>query len=173
MNILKTCILFITLFIITSFVVITYMYYTKQVLFSIIQHSYSKKSFITFPSGELLSGSLATGKFKALEDNLGIIEIRFLTYGRVTADSIVFRLKEKSSKEWYYVNTYKAKEFGGYPLFPFGFPIINNSKDKIYYFELESLYGRKERAVSISTFEPVIITKHKFNLPYLLENKKN
>ena len=174
MNNLKSFIFFTTLFIVAIVLSAAYSFSVSRNRVSLLtlKHSYHKESFVVSKTGELLSGDKLIGEFRAHDNNLGIIEIRFSTYGRISNDSFTFRLKERGDKEWYYTNTYKAKEFGGYPLFPFGFPIISNSKGKDYHFELESLYGKPRNAVGISTDEPVVVTKHKFNTHQLLADKK-
>lgn len=149
-----------------------YNFYTKKTPLLTLRHDYLKEIITTSRDGKLLAGDKITGEFQSEDNFLGIVEIRFLTYGKVSSDSYIFRMKEKSDKEWYYINTYKAREFGGYPLFPFGFPIIADSKNKKYYFELESLSGRSKDAVGISMIEPVIVVKHVFNREYLLNHKE-
>lgn len=149
-----------------------YSFYTKKTPLLTLRYSYPKEILVIPREGELLAGDKVIGEFKSEDNFLGIVEIRFLTYGKISSDSYTFRIKEKSDKEWYYSNVYKAKEFGGYPLFPFGFPIITNSKGKIYYFELESLSGRSRNAVGISAIEPVILVKDAFNRTYLLDHKE-
>jgi len=169
---LKFIILSFVFLIIVVSLSVGYNFYTKKTPLLTLRHSYSKE-ILTIPrEGELLAGDKVIGEFKSEDNFLGIVEIRFLTYGKVSSDSYIFRIKEKSDKEWYYENIYKAKEFGGYPLFPFGFPIITNSKGKIYNFELESLSGRSRDAVGISAIEPVIVVKDVFNRAYLLDHKE-
>lgn len=163
---------FYNLFLISVLLTLAYNLYKGETLLSILKYDYTIQSFTNFHEGELLSKNKATGEFKARENNLGIVEIRFNDYGRINTDSVVFRLKEKGVNKWYYEQVYKAREFGGYPLFPFGFPIIENSKDKIYFFELESLHGRPGNAIAISTDEPVATLKYKFNIRELLIDKK-
>ncbi|MFH1832997.1 MAG: hypothetical protein ABH816_02410 [Candidatus Levyibacteriota bacterium] len=169
---IKTLLLCTGIFFIAIFLTFAYGFYTKKSSLSLLKSNYSKQSIVNFPRGELLSGSKASGEFQAKENNLGIIEIRFNTYGRINTDSIIFRLKEKESDIWYYEQVYNAKEFGGYPLFPFGFPIINNSKGKEYSFELESLNGKPGNAIGISQDEPVFISEYKFSKKELLADKK-
>lgn len=173
MNNRKSFIFFATLFIVATFLSMAYSFFKNKTPFLTLKYNYSQKLFIIFQKDELLSGNKISGEFKAHDNNLGIVEIRFSTYGKISTDRFIFRIKQKQEKEWYYRNTYKAREFGGYSLFPFGFPIINDSKGKQYYFELESLSGKSGDAVGINTEEePVIIVKHKFTTNQLLTDKK-
>lgn len=149
-----------------------YNFYTKKTPLLTLRHNYSKEMLAIPRKGDILAGDKVIGEFKSEDNFLGIVEIRFLVHGKVINDSYIFRIKEKSSKEWYHANSYKAKEFGGYPLFPFGFPTITNSKGKIYYFELESLSGKLRDAVGISAVEPVIVVRNVFNKAYLLNHKE-
>ncbi len=163
--------LFIAAFLLATFVLILHALYLEKSLSSLRQ-SYPSSIFTGFKTGELLSGDLIRGEFKAKENNLGIISIRFLTFNRINSDIFTFRIKEKGKKEWYYVNIYNSREFGGYNLFPFGFPIISNSKDRPYIFELESLRGKPKNAVAIDTAVPSVITTYKFSSDELLSDKK-
>lgn len=165
-------ILFILLFFISLSLAIGYSVSTDKTPFLMLTHFYTKGSYIEFHQGELLSGNKVTGEFTAYDNNLGIVGVRFLTQRKVSNDIFVFRLREKGNSKWYYENEYKVKDFGGYPLFPFGFPIISNSKNKEYYFELESLYGKSGRAVVVSLEAPAIEVKHKFEAGQLLNDKK-
>lgn len=54
---------------------------------------------------------------------------------------IVFRLKEKGAEEWFYESPYFFEQATPSHLFPFGFPIIEDSEGKTYLVEIE---GRGE-----------------------------
>lgn len=137
----------------------------------LIEYSHQKSNFVHLGKGEIYEGEKVEGAITATENNLGIIAVRFETYGRKNTDSLIFRLKEKNENEWYYVNEYESRLFQGYPLFPFGFPIITHSKGKTYIFELESLRGKPGNAIAIEENEPIIVSKHKFSKEALLGNR--
>lgn len=157
---------------IISFLSVLFYLNFRDKSFTKLQKTYSLSTLLTHKSGELMKGDIVTGKFRAVENNLGIIAIRFQTFDRINSDIFIFRIKEQGSSGWYYENEYESSKFGGYPLFPFGFPIIADSKGKDYYFELESLAGKPTEAVAIKTEEPVIVTTHKFTVNQLLSDKK-
>lgn len=169
---LKLIVLSFVFLIIAVSLSVGYNFYTKKTPLLTLHHNYSRGILAISREGDLLAGDKVVGEFKSEDNFLGIVEIRFLIHKKVSSDSYIFRIKEKSAKEWYYTNTYNAKEFGGYPLFPFGFPIIANSKEKIYYFELESLSGKLKNAVGISTLEPVVTVRNVFSKTYLSNHKK-
>jgi len=54
---------------------------------------------------------------------------------------IIFRLKEKGGEDWLYENSYFFDQTAPVHLYPFGFPVIENSKNKTYLVEVE---GQKE-----------------------------
>ncbi|MBP8591207.1 hypothetical protein KBI33_01910 [Candidatus Shapirobacteria bacterium] len=56
---------------------------------------------------------------------------------------IVFRIKEKGADEWFYENPYYFEQAAPAALFPFGFPVIEDSEGKTYVVELE---GRQKIA---------------------------
>lgn len=156
---------------VASVIALSYGVFKEKSNLSIVMHQYSKDVFETYKEGELLTGDKISATIFSRENNLGIIAIRFDTLGRLNDDLFTFRIKEKGNKDWYYENVYEAKKFGGFVFFPFGFPIINDSKDKYYTIELESQYGQKGNAVAIAQEEPAIVAKHKFNKAELLATK--
>jgi hypothetical protein len=79
---------------------------------------------------ELLKGEKIAEEFKAKYNNLGIIAIKFDTHFKVNNDYLQFKIKEKNSVDWYYVNSYKVDQFRNNEYFPFGFPEIKESKNK-------------------------------------------
>lgn len=168
---IKLILSFILIGIISFLSVLFYLNFRDK-SFTTLQKTYSFSTFLTYKSGELMKGDIVTGQFRAVENNLGIVAIRFQTFDRINSDLVVFRMKEQGSDQWYYVNEYQSRQFGGYPLFPFGFPIIADSKGKDYHFELESLYGKPGNAIGIDTTEPVLIAKHKFAKNQLISDKK-
>lgn len=168
----RTYLFFICTFSFAILIAVGYKVKTDKISFLTITNTYPKQSYVNFSEGELLAGKKVTGEFISNENNMGIVAVRFLTYRQINNDHFIFRIKEKNNKNWYYENEYKIKEFSGYSHFPFGFPIVHNSKGKEYYFELESLYGRTGRAVGVSREEPAILVRHKFTINQLLDNKK-
>jgi hypothetical protein len=92
-------------------------------------------------SGELLKGNLVSGTFRSKYTNLGIISLRFYNQDRDSKDTLVFRLKEEGQDKWYYEAMYETDQFLPHKHFPFGFPVIANSNDRNYEFQIESLRG--------------------------------
>ena len=168
----KGLIIIFLVFLLPLFFTSIYIYKTGDNL-SIPEYSYSKDIYTTVKNTELLAGDKIQGEFLAQENNLGIVSVRFNTFNRINTDIIVFRIKEKNQKEWYYEQSYESSKFGGYPFFPFGFPIIEDSKGKSYMFVLESLKGELGKAVAITTEGSTIVAKHKFTKAELLLNKKD
>jgi len=143
-------------------------------IFTII-HNYNNNAIIQSPSGKLLKGENIIGEFKAAENNLGILSVQFVPPQQVDyedQDVLVFRIKEKGAKTWWYQNTYKSGGIYGLPLYPFGFPVITVSKGKTFVFSLTSLYGSNTNAVQLSSENPVLISRYVFSKKDLLANKK-
>jgi hypothetical protein len=131
--------------------------------FSIISYLQDKDTLQFSGSHTLLRSQKVNGEFKANENHLGIIWIRFIQPNFVNfekEDTIVFRVKEKKSKDWYQVNSYKSGLIYGTSLFPFGFPPIKDSKDKIYQFQIESLNGNGENALTIDKRRLTILSSY-------------
>lgn len=132
----------------------------------------SKDNFKVLSHNELLAGNKVKAEFKAKYNNLGIIAARFQNFNRISDDYVVFRLKEKGKKSWYYENKYLVDQFQPDKLFTFGFPIIEDSINKTYQFEIESIKGSTGNAVAISPNEPIFISKYEYTKQFLLKYKK-
>ncbi len=77
-------------------------------------------------------------KIKSPEDKLGIVTAHltyeFMSEKKNTSDEppqeLIFQIKESGAKEWYATSTYKPNEIGDSKTHPFGFPLIEQAKDK-------------------------------------------
>jgi len=147
------------------------LFYASKYSFSVIPLAYNKSNFISLKTDELLAKQKVSAQFQAKENNLGIVSVRFKTYSRINNDIVIFRLKETGKNDWYYQYQYKVDQFQDNDYFTFGFPIILNSINKTYYFEIESTKGKIGDAVSISTKSPIFIAQHQFTKQQLLANK--
>ena len=123
--------------------------------------------------GELIKGEKLQGSFIATNDFLGQVSIRFYNFQRINPDSVVFRIKEEGTKDWYYESAYTTGQFQPNMLFPFGFPVISNSKAKTYIFEVESLDGKPEHSIGISSVEPLGAVLYQYPKSYLFSNPSN
>ncbi|MDE2591194.1 MAG: hypothetical protein KGL95_16170, partial [Patescibacteria group bacterium] len=136
-------------------------------------HPLSAFKEITF--SPLLKGQKITGEFSAESNYLGIIQLRFNYHKRIAykdEDTLFFRIKEKGASNWYYQGEYRSGLITDVPFLPFGFPIIANSKGKIYDFELISENGNSENAVSLKDRWPILISKYKTIRSTLLHNNR-
>lgn len=163
-------ILIISLFILG--VVLSLLTYHEK--FSILSFSHNRNNFFNFQNTELLKGQTIKGEFVAKENNLGIVALRFNTYGRINKDIVIFSIKQQNVNFWYYQNKYKVDQFQPDDYFTFGFPLINNSKSKVYQFEIESISGKTGDAIALSSKEPIFLTKYQFpdarhSLSYILK----
>ena len=140
--------------------------------FSVLVQSQNKSIPIYGKSGEILSGEKIAFEFKAIEDNLGIVAVRFATFNRINDDILAFRIKEKWDKDWYYENDYKTDQFQPNQLFPFGFPVIQSSKNKVYQLEIESTKGVIGNAVSLTGLLPVFQAKYQFSKDKILSSRQ-
>ncbi len=110
-----------------------------------------KKSIpeISYHRNELLSGQIVTGQFRAAQDNLGMVLIKFDTFNRINNDILVFRIRSADQKGWYYQADYLVDQFQDQSYFTFGFPIISDSKNVLYVWEVESKKGRVGDGVAV------------------------
>ncbi len=138
----------------------------------VMSSNYSKGIFRPFNGNEIHVHEKVSGQFKSKENNLGIVAVRFNTFGRINNDIVIFRIKESNNDSWYYEGKYKVDQFQPNGLFTFGFPRIPNSENKSYLFEIESTKGEKGDAVALSYFEPSVMAKYAYSKSELFRNKK-
>lgn len=137
---------------------------------SVIRHNYSTKSFKqSLPVDLDKIDTVAKASFISKSDNLGIVAIRFNNHNRVNHGQIEFRIKEAGSKTWYYKNTYNTDQFRLEADFTFGFPLIENSKNKKYEIEIQPTHVTPLEYVSIPNGFP-IITKHQYDSSKIKDN---
>lgn len=129
---------------------------------SIVTEAYSSASLVEKPSDRLLQGEKIVGQFTATYDHLGIIGFRFWNYNQINKDRVIFRIKQQGAAEWHYVYQYATDQFPANGYFTFGFPIIDDSKDKTYTFEIESMAGTMEDSVGPSKQNPMFIAKYQY-----------
>ena len=146
------------------FGLIFFQAYLIEKVFTILTREYSRNSLTVIPQGEIYQDSKIIGEFISTDNNMGIVGFRFWTFYRLNDDYLIFRIRDKNSKEWYYQNKYKADQFQPNQYFTFGFPIILDSKGKTYVFEIESSQGRPGVAVGVSEVNPTFIIKYKYSL---------
>ncbi len=119
---------------------------------------------------KLLAGRKIEGVFFGKVDNLGIIGIPFDTHNKSVNDQIIFRLKESSKKDWFFQATYNADQIQNNVPFPFGFPVIENSRNASFTFEIESLAGKANDSLSLDRVNGYFLAKYKFSKSELLRN---
>ena len=144
--------------------------------FTTLLHIHEKDFSTNLPQNILLKGRKISGEFKAVDNYLGILAMKFNIIGDTNFkedDILVFRIKEKESKAWHYENSYKSRTIYTSPFFPFGFPIIENSKNKIYQFELTSLRGNSDNAIGVKESEFYITSYYKYSRFEILSSPPN
>ncbi len=140
---------------------------------SVITKAHENSQWQSFTTKKLLKGNKVSAKFKAEMNNLGIVAVRFNTFGRINDGGIVFKLKEEGAKEWHYQNTYKVDQFQNGELFPFGFPPLANSEGKNYVFTLESTSTDPANAIALNQVEPTFVSRYQFSKAAFLSNKSD
>lgn len=141
--------------------------------FTALVYPHSSKQLAQYPKNKLLKGEKIKGEFVAKDDYLGMITIGFKDYVKHDyneEDLINFRIKEKGSQDWYYSSDYKSGAIEDQFPFPFGFPLIGDSKQKTYQFEITSLSGNENNAVELNTLNPQFTAVHKFAKSDILIN---
>ena len=140
------------------------LFYSSYRSFSVLQFGHDVDISNNFGERKLLKNEKIQGIFEAKENYLGIISVRFGDVQRVDfedEDVIIFRIREVG-KDWLYENRYRTGSFVSNQYFPFGFKQIENSKGKVYEFELISLNGDVSNSVETKNTNPIYFSKYKF-----------
>lgn len=143
--------------------------------FSVLSYNEPTSSFTKINYNKLLKGQSISGTFIADDNNLGIVAIKFQTFSRPSfesEDKILFQIREKNAKNWYYKNSYEDRFIYDIPFFPFGFPVIHNSRGKTYEFQITSLNGNVNNSVALAQGTQILATKYKYTKEILLHNKE-
>lgn len=160
----------LVLFFLWVFLILFYNPYTP---FSVLRYGQTSYDRIEGKKGELLAGEKVQGGFKAKDDFLGIVNFSFNNFNRTNLDTIVFKIKEKNGKYWYAINKYKVDRFNNGFNYPFGFPPIKESKNKIYVFEIESLNGKIGDSIGVNQAYPFLSTNYVFPRSYYFSDKNS
>lgn len=97
--------------------------------------------------------------FIANENNLGTIEVRFRSYKRQDNYALLFQLREQGTTTALYEHIYYLFPFEQERLFPFGFPVISESRGKHYEVTISSI-GNKDIPVVVSHVHPSVTAKY-------------
>lgn len=117
---------------------------------------------------ELLKGEKIAGRFTASENYLGQISVRFYNFDRINKDEVDFKLF--SADTLIYEHIYKTDQFLPNGLFPFGFATLPDSKGQSYNFEITSIAGRPEDAITLSSQSPLVATSYQYPKSLLLKH---
>lgn len=166
---MKNKLIVITLILFWLFLTALFIYQTPGL--TLLSKDFGKEIFTNLTFSEFLKGEKIQGEFSASENYLGQFSVRFYNYDRINSDEVGFRLKEKGTEDWYYEHIYKTDQFQPNQLFPFGFPIIQDSRGKQYVFEIESVKGKSEDAVTLSHQEPMVSTSYQYPKRLILKDK--
>ncbi len=140
--------------------------------FTLITHNYNRHIFNLNDKENIRDTTRLAAKFKSKDDYLGIVSINFNKRQKMQEGRVIFRIKEEGSAHWYYQNSYNAKEFNDLSFYPFGFPIINQSKGKNYVVEIElEKANQHNKYLQLNSFGPALGSHHKFPKGPLIENR--
>ncbi len=131
-----------------------------------LSYGHPLQTIDNFSNDKINKGNSVAGQFTAKRDNLGTVNINFTLGQRVAyakEDRLIFRIKEVGSQKWYYENIYRSGIIYDTPFFPFGFPIIENSKNKSFRFELISLKGNEDNAIALRRGFPTFESRYIVN----------
>lgn len=135
------------------------------------QDYYNSSATINYPDGrELLKGEKFNLSFKSKYNHLGTFSLRFDNNFKTSNDTLLFSIKESGSKETYYQAQYKTDQFLPKRLFDFGFPVIEESKNKTYEIEIVSLYGSAQNGIIVDSTKPVYLARSIYSKKEILKD---
>lgn len=111
------------------------------------------------------------GEFIASDNYLGLLTLRFDNKEIIEKRS-VFRIKEKNNADWYHTSNINTIQYNIKPLYTFGLPVIKDSKNKTYQFEVSILdYVPGEPSLELSKQAPFITSHYIFPWKVLFSDK--
>lgn len=111
------------------------------------------------------------GVFTASNNYLGLLTLRFDNKDIIENKS-TFRIKEANSADWYHVSNIDTVQYNIKPLYTFGLPVIIDSKNKTYQFEVSILdYVSGEPSLELSKQVPLITSRYIFPWKILFSDK--
>jgi hypothetical protein len=157
-----------------SFWIVSSLLFNNKISFSVLEFAQKNDEITKAPVGAILKGDSISGTFKASEENLGLVLLKFNNYVKPdysSEDELIFSIKQVGQKDWYYSGRYRSGAFEHQAYFPFGFTPIANSKNKSYQFQLFSLNGNSSNGLTLSKNSPVLITAYQFSRKEILQSK--
>lgn len=151
------------------FILISYPYFFSKInhfdslgISSLVEEKADHIKKIGGNRNTLLAGEKITGEVTASEDNFGVLLLKFAPVSLHATDRVLFRIKEVGGGKWYYEQQYQTDQFQPNQYFTFGFPVINNAKNKRYIFEIESLSGTEKNGIRLSSQKPNLALVYTF-----------
>jgi len=130
-----------------------------------------ERGWVDFSKGkEMMRGDTVKIKFIAKYNNIGTISVRFTNHNRDSNDILDFKLFDNTSNKLIYQAKYKTDQFLQDRLFPFGFPAQENSKNREYTVEIQSLSGVSGKGVYIDATDPIFVIQSVYTKSYLVGN---
>lgn len=151
---LLPCILFISGLFFAIYHIFTYdTYYLALPIVS------DKSSVIYITDEKFKDGDIIRGEFTAHENNLGAVILKIKNnHDESIADNykVFFRFKESGSKSWLSENSYNGGQFKELNHFPFGLPLIGDSKNKRYIFEVTTKGVNEKNFLDVDNGQKII-----------------
>ncbi len=156
-----------------SLLVLNLRYKQESKIRNFSLYTVSQTELVNIDYSKILSGQKRIFEFKSKYQNLGSVEILIDNHGRINKDEITFRIKEKGVVDWLYQNNYQTSSMDKGQFYPFGFEVVDDSRNKNYIVEIESLNGTEEDSISILKNIRYINIKYLYNREYLYKNIMN
>lgn len=119
----------------------------NRISFSVVTYQ-TKNNIQINKDSELRSNNIFSGEFVARDNNLGLIILDLNQYKKSKLDkesTVIFKFREKRKGDWSFQREYLSGLFDSQADFSFGFPVILNSKNKTYQFEIVQNKNRNNK----------------------------
>ncbi len=133
------------------FWVVTSLLFINRISFSVV--TYQTRNLVDSDNySEIYRERSYKGEFEAIDNNLGLVIVDLGNYRRPESANeyvIVFRFKEKGDSGWAIQREYDSGLFDSQSQFSFGIPVLVDSKNKYFQFEIASEKGSLENHIKI------------------------
>lgn len=122
-----------------------------------------------------IGGEKITGEFTANQNDLGIIKLKFSKFTRIDIFGgayLMFTIKEQKSKDWLFMNSYYIGTDKHTLDLLIGFPVIQDSLNKKYVFEITPQDKSGKSYFYVSGEDPSFQTIYKFSKKEITGSKK-
>jgi hypothetical protein len=144
----------------------------NDISISVISNDYNSREILLLKKKSIQYNNPVIVDFKASEDNLGIISLRFFKPSKRLSfenqDTIKYEVVDIAAGKIVYSAYFKSGLVSDMPFLPLGIPLQPESKNKLYRLVLSSQQYKSNDILTMSNSQPIISTSYKFSRQEIL-----